>query len=72
MQVLSQAARSGLKQVPRLLQGMGGVSKVEVSLATGVVTLDVIAEDPMDVASVQVSPRAAALLLLLDSVHAMA
>ena len=51
---------------------MGGVSKVEVSLARGVVSLDVIAEDPMDVAFAQVTPRAAALLLLLGSVHPMA
>eukprot|EP00891_Asterochloris_glomerata_P002639 jgi/Astpho2/2639/Aster-06989 len=36
--------------------GMDGVGKVEVSLATGVVSLEVIAEDPMDAAFVQM-PR---------------
>ena len=55
-----------------LLQGMDGVSKVEVSLATGIVSLEVIAEDPMDAAFVQVSQHAAALLLVSGSVHAMA
>ena len=60
------------EQFPVLLQGMDGVGKVEVSLATGIVSLEVIAEDPMDAAFVQVSQRAAGLLLLLGSVHAMA
>ena len=57
---------------PGLLQGMDGVGEVEVSLATGVVSLEVIAEDPMDAAFVQVGQRAAALLLVSDLVHAMA
>ena len=71
--MLSQAARSHLNELsPGLFQGMDGVGKVEVSLATGVVSLEVIAEDPMDAAFVQVSQRAAALLLVLGSVHAMA
>ena len=55
------------KWVPGLLQGMDGVGKVEVSLATGVVSLEVIAEDPMDAAFVQVSQRAAVLLLVSGS-----
>ena len=51
---------------------MDGASRVEVSLATGVVSLEVTAEDPMDAAVVQVSHRAAALLLVSGSVHALA
>ena len=44
----------------------------KVSLATSVVSLEVIAEDHMDAAFVQISQRAAAVLLVSGSVHALA
>ena len=70
---VSQVAQSDLtKQVPGLLQGVDGASRVEVSLITGASSLEVTAEYPMDAAVVQVRQRAAALLLVSGSVHAMA
>ena len=60
-----------MNQVPGPLQGMHGVGKVKVSLATSVVSLEDIAEDFMDAAFVQVSQHEAALLLMSGWVHAV-
>ena len=43
----------------------------EGRLAIGTVSLEVIAEDPMDAAFAQISQQAAVLLLASGSVHAM-